>query len=158
MTDSFKHIPPMEKLERRRLPGCSFLIPRGAEVVSFDLDGTTSGRVVALLYGVTQRVDIRPVKDAAATAKTLAEEFFTQADPAYAEDNQPPSAITFEGGEAWRVKRRFVDGFEAPLILESAYYERGGTVFEIRYAALPADFANGRWIFETVLSGFEIEG
>jgi len=158
MTDSFKHIPPMEKLERRRLPGCSFLIPRGAEVVTFDLDGTVSGRVVALLYGVTHRVDIRPVKDAAASAKTLAEEFFTQADQAYAEDNQAPTALAFKGGDAWRVKRRFIDGFEAPLILEAAYFQKGAVIYEVGYAALPADFNNGRWIFETVLSGFEIDG
>lgn len=98
--------------------------------------------------------DIQHQAPAEETARQAAEAIYQDVSPLYPDDNVPPFALPIAGHEGWRCRKRFVDGFSARLIIDTAFLKVGQTLYRFRFSAAPGDYVAGVWIFDTLLRTF----
>lgn len=132
--------------------GITAAYPDGGVWAAFDApDGS---HVVRLLIPHDSRfvpVTIRRTPEANITAPQAARAYYAERDTAFVNDNVPPFTIALAGRDAWRTRRRFVDGASAPLVLDAVFMQEGRTLYKLHMAARPADYTARRWVFDQVL-------
>lgn len=134
----------------------SFDCPATASIVEFDLEESFRLRVLISIGEVIHRVNIEPWHDSAQDPKTSAEEEYSTADRAYDDENLPPYQLELGDLECWRIRKRFVDGFQSPLILDIVFIKKNDAVYRIEYAIAPEHYSNGLWFFDLVVRTFKI--
>jgi hypothetical protein len=142
---------PTSRLER---PGFSFDAPQGASLAEFATGETAHLRLIVTQGGVTYRVEVE--KWAADSAKAAAEQAFKSADKGYADQNLAPHPLALPGLEAWRMRKRFVDGFTAGPLNDAAFLQKGAAVYRLSYSASLEAYPAGLWLFAMVVKSFKI--
>lgn len=137
--------------------GYVFSYPEGGLFATFDNpDGSD---IVRLLIPHDSRfipVDIRRRPENDVSAPQAARAFYAERDVAFVNDNVPPFGIVLAGRDAWRTRRRFVDGAFAPLVLDAVFMGDGAALYKLHMAARPDDYADYRWVFDNLLRTFEL--
>ena len=144
-------------LETFQTDAFAFQYPVGGAVTIFERAGiSTVWRILVNVKGSDFFIDIQKSLGSG-SMKSQADEIFTNAHPAFEDENIAPFLQRSEGIDAWRTCYHFVDGAKAPLMIDSAVVgKEGGLLFLLQYAAAPELYPIARPVFDTLISTFRL--
>lgn len=135
-----------------------FTYPAGGLFAEFhNDDGSHTLRLLLPYENRFLSFEIKRHPGAAETAQAAAARVYDDVSPLYDEDdNVPPFRLTIAGRPGWRCRKRFVDGFNAPLIIDTTFVKDNGTLYRIDFAATPEEYAARRWVYDNLLNSFTL--
>jgi hypothetical protein len=136
----------------------SFSYPEDGKLLSLDHGEGESG--LRIIYDLDRETRLRiniEVDKNYSSAKEAAEAIHTGASELFKDENVAPFAFDLNDLSGWRCRKRFVDGGRAPLIIDSAFLETDGVVYQLTFAATPSAYKRGKWFFDLLLQTFSFQ-
>lgn len=130
----------------------------------YDFDYPASGELIHFKSGTLRvrigewRFNIKPWKHDA-TAESAAHRIYTTiADWPNDSFALPPYRLEAVPQPGWRCRKRFVDGGQAPLVIDMVFYQKGeGQIFHLEFATPPAQYESAFLVFEPIINTFVIK-
>lgn len=148
----FDHIP----TEKFVADAFSFEYPKGAKVVDFNRrDKGSTWRLLINLAGTEYGYDIKHVR-VEESIELLAKEKYDSASSKSFPEDLSPFDVFFGKARGWRYRYRFLDGFSAPLVIETVLLEgiASDHAYQLQYAASPDQYSQGLIVFEMLVRSF----